>query len=246
MDIRTEWVELAVSDGTKMRAWVARPKDNSLHAGLLVFQEAFGVNPYMREVTERFAREGFFAICPELFHRTGPGVESNYKFEEVAPHMKALTDAGLEGDASAAYHYLLENGASARATSSVGFCLGGKVAFLSALTLPLAHAISFYGGGIAPREGSAGLLGRAADMKCPILLLWGGKDKHIPPEQVRQITDALRNAHKHFVNVEFSEADHGFFCDARPSYHPQSSRLAWPLTLAFLRSAANGNAKTSA
>jgi carboxymethylenebutenolidase len=68
-----------------------------------------------------------------------------------------------------------------------------------------------------------------------LLLFWGGRDKHIPPEQVRAVTDALRAAGKNFVNVEISNADHAFFCDARPSYSPTAALLAWPLTLAFLR-----------
>jgi len=241
MSIRTEWAELRVNDETKMRAWVARPQDEGQHAGLLVFQEAFGVNAHMRDVTERFAREGFFAICPELFHRTAPGFESDYKFEEAAPHIKAITDAGLEADIRTAFDYLLANGASQRAISSVGFCMGGRVAFLSSLILPLAHAISFYGGGIAPSDRGPGLLNRVAEMKCPILLLWGGKDQHIPPEQVRTITAALRTARKACVNVEFSEADHAFFCDARALYHAPSSALAWPLTLAFLRTQGYGS-----
>jgi carboxymethylenebutenolidase len=67
------------------------------------------------------------------------------------------------------------------------------------------------------------------------LFFWGGRDKHIPPEQVRAVTDALRAAGKNFVNVEISNADHAFFCDARASYSPAAALLAWPLTLAFLR-----------
>jgi carboxymethylenebutenolidase len=80
------------------------------------------------------------------------------------------------------------------------------------------------------------LLGRAAGLQAPLLFFWGGRDKHIPPEQVRAVSDALRAVGKNFVNVEISNADHGFFCDARPSYSPAAALLAWPLTLAFLRS----------
>lgn len=68
-----------------------------------------------------------------------------------------------------------------------------------------------------------------------MLLFWGGRDKHIPPDQTRAVTDALRAAGKNFVNVEISNADHGFFCDARASYSPAAAALAWPLTLTFLR-----------
>ena len=75
MEIRSEYVELKVSDGTTMQAWTARPTDSGSLPGLLVFQEAFGVNGHIRDITQRFAREGFIAIAPELFHRTGPGFE---------------------------------------------------------------------------------------------------------------------------------------------------------------------------
>jgi carboxymethylenebutenolidase len=84
--IGTDWITLQVGDGTTMRAYAARPQDGRAHAGLLVFQEAFGVNAHIRDVTERFAREGYHALAPELFHRTGPGFEGAYNnFEASCP-----------------------------------------------------------------------------------------------------------------------------------------------------------------
>ncbi len=82
---KTEYVTLSVSDGTSMRAYVAHPEGKP-RAGLLVFQEAFGVNAHVRDVTERFAREGYLSISPELFHRTAPGLEAGYTdFPAVMP-----------------------------------------------------------------------------------------------------------------------------------------------------------------
>jgi carboxymethylenebutenolidase len=66
------------------------------------------------------------------------------------------------------------------------------------------------------------------------MFFWGGKDGHIAPEQVDAVVSAMRAAGKPYVNVVFSEADHGFFCDARASYNPAAAKQAWPLTLAFL------------
>ena len=66
-------------------------------------------------------------------------------------------------------------------------------------------------------------------------MFWGGKDQHIGPDQIQAVTNALKAAGKPYVNVEFSEADHGFFCDARASYNPEAAAEAWPLTLAFLK-----------
>ena len=224
----TEYVTLSVSDGTSMRAYVARPAGTP-RAALLVFQEAFGVNPHIRDVTERFAREGYLAIAPELFHRTAPGLEASYTdFPAVMPHLRALTDPGLAADIQAA-HGWLQNAGKNLPTGAVGYCMGGRTAFLAALSVPLACAISYYGGGIAPA-----LVERVNDLRAPVLFFWGGQDHHIPQEQLQAVTGALRAAGKPFTNVEISEADHGFFCDARASYSAAAAAQAWPLTLAFL------------
>src|ERR1700736_4673305 len=107
MSVRSEWVELGVEDATTMRAWVARPEGQLASRGLLVFQEAFGVNPHIRDVTERFAESGFIAISPELFHRTSQGFEGSYTgFPAAAPHLQAITVQGLEADVRAAYAWL--------------------------------------------------------------------------------------------------------------------------------------------
>lgn len=237
MEITGEYAQLSVNDGTKMRAWTARPKEQGTYPGLLVFQEAFGVNAHIRDVAGRFAREGFVAVAPELFHRTAEaGFEGRYDdFSSVMPHIKALSDATMAADLRAAHDWLRGTIGEGSPLSAIGYCMGGRAAFLAAITLPLTAAISYYGGGIAPSATNPGLLGRASGVQSRLLLFWGGRDKHIPPEQVRAVTDALREAGKNFVNVEISNADHAFFCDARPSYSPAAALLAWPLTLAFLR-----------
>ena len=100
MEISGAYVQLSVNDGTTMRAWVARPKEEGTYPGLLVFQEAFGVNAHIRDVAGRFAREGFVAVAPELFHRTGSGVEVRYDdFPSAAPHMRAARDSVSEARA---------------------------------------------------------------------------------------------------------------------------------------------------
>ena len=236
MEIKSEYVTLNVSDGTSMRAWVAAPKAGGAHPGILVFQEAFGVNAHIRDLAGRFAGEGYLAIAPELFHRTGPGFEGRYDdFPSAMIHMRGMTDTGMEADQRAAHDWLLANGAGDFRVSTAGYCMGGRAAFLAALTLPLACAISYYGGGIAPNANNQGLLGRVSELQAPVLFFWGGCDKHITGDQIRAVTESLRTAGKSFVNVEISDADHGFFCDARPAYHPTAAAQAWPLTLAFLK-----------
>ena len=107
---------------------------------------------------------------------------------------------------------------------AVGYCLGGRVACQTALTLPVACAVSYYGGGIAPSPYFA----------APMLLFWGGLDKSLGPETVQAVTAKFREVGKSYVNVEFSEADHGFFCDARAQYNPAAAAQSWAFTLAFL------------
>jgi carboxymethylenebutenolidase len=229
--MNTEYVNLSVDDGTLMRAYVARPAGKP-KAGLIVFQEIFGINSHIRDVAERFAGQGLLAIAPELFHRTAPGFESGYT--DMGPgfeQLKQLTDPGLEADIRAAYHWLRDAGESR--ICSTGYCMGGRVSCLAAVTVPLTCAVSYYGGGIAPSQFNPGLLGRLKDLQAPVLFFWGGLDQHIPPESVGTVIGALRAANKNYTNVEFSFADHGFFCDQRASYNPQAAALAWPLTLAF-------------
>jgi carboxymethylenebutenolidase len=229
-----EKVELTVSDGTKMGAYLARPQKSETRGGLLVFQEAFGVNHHIRDVTERFAAEGYVAIAPELFHRTAPpGFEGSYSdFQAVSPHLKAVTPQTAEFDVRAACDWLRASSeVKSGDISSVGFCMGGRVSFIANSVVRLRAAVSFYGGGIAP-----GLLDRAAKLQAPSLFIWGGLDKHIPAEQRQAVLNALTAEKKIYVNTEFSNADHGFFCNERPAYEPKSARQAWALTLEFLRS----------
>jgi carboxymethylenebutenolidase len=114
---------------------------------------------------------------------------------------------------------------------SVGFCMGGRISVLANTILPLRASVSFYGGNIA-----AELLDRLPQMHSRALFFWGGLDKHISVEQRQKILDMLRAHKKSYVNVEFSDADHGFFCDQRASYQPQAAKQAWILMLEFLRS----------
>jgi carboxymethylenebutenolidase len=221
-------VTLHVSDGTSMNAYLAsadQPK-----AGIIVFQEAFGVNAHIRDIADRFAREGYTAIAPELFHRTAPGFEASYTdYPKVQPHMQALTPEGLEADAKAAFDYLDTAAGMKGSIVSIGFCMGGRVSFIANSIVPLKAAVSFYGGGIVPDH-----LHRAASLHAPMLFFWGGKDTHISRETWSQIPAALDTAGKEHVTTEFGAADHGFFCDVRASYHKPSAEIAWPMVLAFL------------
>src|SRR3954470_17227624 len=157
----SEWVELTVDDGSSMRAWVARPATPT-GRGLLLFQEAFGVNAHIRDLSERFAAQGFLTIAPELFHRTPPGVDCPYsEFAKAMPQLEAITEQGLDADARAAYGWLERAGLGGN-VASVGYCLGGRVSFVANSGLPLKAAVSYYGGRIPT------VLGRAPKLSGPM------------------------------------------------------------------------------
>jgi len=231
-DKNASWKTIDVADGTQMRVFVAHPPSSATKVpGVLVLQEAFGVNAHIRDVTQRIAKLGYVAAAPELYHRTAQGFEGSYEdFATVQPHMQAMTQQGLEADLRATYHLLVSDPqVDDTRVGAVGYCMGGRAAFVANAVLPLKAAISYYGGGIAKQ------LDLVKDQHGPILLFWGGQDKHIGRDQQIIIADALRAAGKEFSDMEFSDADHGFFCDARKSYNPAAARESWALLVEFFK-----------
>lgn len=226
-----KYISLNINDGSTMQAYVAYPAKNVTAApGLILFQEAFGVNQHIRNVADRFAAEGFVVVAPELFHRTAPaGFEGSYNdFPSLMPHYNAITNQGLIDDMTACHQWLTGEIAG-NAIYSIGYCLGGRVSFLANTVLPLKAAVSYYGGGTDQ------LADRAPRLHGKHLFFWGGKDKHIKAENISTVTNALDEAGKDYINVKFSYADHAFNCDERPAYHPVAAAEAWALTIAFLK-----------
>jgi carboxymethylenebutenolidase len=159
------------------------------------------------------------------------------------PHMQALTDAGQSADIKAAYDWLKNGEAKNLAVGSTGYCMGGRASILAALTVPLACAVSYYGGGLAPGGMFPSLTERLKDLKAPTMYFWGGLDAHIGREAVQAVETALMEAKKDYINVVISAADHGFFCDARASFNAVAAKQAWALTLEFFNQHLVGAAK---
>src|SRR5581483_7677269 len=190
-EIKETMVRLNVADGTEMAAFVAHPKSQAEEA-VLVIPEAFGVNPHIKNITRRLAQEGFWAIAPEIFHRTAPvGFEASYdNFPALKPHFDALSEETLLLDSKAAYGWIQDQGImKPEKIGCVGFCLGGRVAFIANAKLALGAAVSFYGSRILSQS-----FDLAKDQNAPLLLIWGGKDKSSPPEKIKELNDALRAA----------------------------------------------------
>lgn len=223
-----DFITLSVQD-KEMDAYIALPEGEGTFPAIILLQEAFGVTQHIRNVAERFCKEGYAVIAPDLFHRTAKRLEVSYtEFASVKPHFEAITNEGLEADLTACYNWLQQQqNIEHQKTGSVGFCLGGRVSFLANTVLPLAAGVSYYGGRLDT------LADKAVNMNAPHLFFWGGKDAHIHQENIDVIINAVKAAGKDYISTVISYADHGFNCDERSSYHPLAAKEAWATTLQF-------------
>lgn len=226
------YINLKIEDGTDMGAYIAIPAGAAgrTSPGLLLLQEAYGVNHHIRDVAGRFAAKGYVVVVPELFHRTAPPYfEGSYdNFDGVMPHLQAMSVETLSADLKAAHYWLrhfeLVNPAN---IFSIGYCMGGRASFLANAVLTLNAGVSYYGGG------TASLADMAPKLSGSHLFFWGGQDKHIGQDQVDTVTRAMDEAGKDYISVKFSNAGHAFANDERPGYNANATKEAWALTLAF-------------
>jgi carboxymethylenebutenolidase len=232
-------VSIETPDGP-MPAYDATPAGASADGalgGVVVCQEAFGVNDHIEDVTRRFAAAGYRALAPHLFHRTGDPDLSYDNMPAVLEHMQALRANTLLADIDGCLDHLQQSAnLPADRVAVVGFCMGGSVAALVAARRRLGAAVSFYGGGVAEgRFGMPPLVEMAPELATPWLGLYGGRDQGIPVEQAEALRDAARKAPVPTELVLYPEAQHGFHCDARPAvYDKEAATDAWQRTLAWL------------
>jgi carboxymethylenebutenolidase len=222
-----------------MEAHRASPPDGDPSPAVVVFQEAFGVDDHIRSVCRRFAREGYVAVAPELYHREGAGLTFPYDdFAVVRPRLAALTNDGIAADVRAVLARLRSDPAvDGERIAAVGFCAGGFAAFLAACRTDVAAAVCFYGGGIArerPGMKLRPLLPEAGGMACPVLAFFGTEDASISAADVEAVGARLRELGKTFEIVSYPAAGHGFFNDERPSYRADAAVDAWQRTLDWL------------
>lgn len=221
---------IQTADGP-MDAYLARASARG--PGVVVVQEAYGVNEHVIDVCDRFAQAGYTALAPEIYHRRSRRLVVPY--DTPAPAMAELgflTNDGLETDLAAALSCLRgEDGVDPARVGLVGFCIGGFAAFLGACRLDPAATVSFYGGGIVHARGGMKLepvLDEADAIDTPLLALFGSADTSIPPADVAAIRARLGVGCE--VHV-YDGAKHAFFNDRRANYDPVAAADAWTRTL---------------
>lgn len=221
---------LDTPDGA-MDLYEAAPEGEARGA-IIVIQEAFGVNDHIQDVTRRAADAGYLSVAPALFHRAGGGTAPYDDFSKVMPLFEGLDDDAILADVDATIAHLGERGFDPSHIGIVGFCFGGRVAFLTAARRRLGAAVTFYGGGIVRASRLAGpLIDEAATLQTPWLGLFGDLDRGISVDDVEQLRVAVADSAVASEVVRYADADHGFHCDARQVFHEEAATDAWRRTL---------------
>jgi carboxymethylenebutenolidase len=222
------------SGGSQMKIYEAKPEGTPKGA-VIVIQEAFGMTDHIKDVANRFAAEGYLAVAPHLFHRTGDPLIGYDKMQDVVPHIMKLNREDIDADLKATLDYLAGAGFSGKQVAIIGFCMGGTIAFHAGAEYALGAAVTFYGGGIAQgRFGLPAMAETAPSLKTAWIGNFGDADQSIPVAEVEQLREAAAKAGVDTEVNRYPEADHGFHCNDRGSYHEASSKDAWKKTVAFI------------
>lgn len=225
----TKWVEIQRTDSQSYKGYLALPPAGK-GPGIVLVQEIWGVNRHIRAVAEQFALNGFVVLAPDVFWRLEPGVDLSYDKEGTskARELMGAVDFDRAGlDVATAIDFLREYTEVTGRVGVVGFCMGGQLAYRAAAVGRPDVAISYYGGGIQ------NILMMATNIHSPILFHYAGLDNLIPENAVNQVKATFQE-HSGARFVDYPDADHGFNCWARPTYHQRSATLAHGHSLLFL------------
>jgi carboxymethylenebutenolidase len=227
-----ETVTIRTPDG-EFAAYLARPAAAKAPA-IVVIQEIFGVNTVMRQVADEFAAEGYLAVCPDLFWRIEPGVDitdqSEAEWKKAFELYNAFdVDAGVK-DIAATVAYARSHVASSGKVGSVGFCLGGLLAFLSATRTDVDAAVGYYGVGIEKH------LGETDQLADPLLLHIAEEDQFVPKEAQALIVASLKN-HRDVEIFTYPGRDHAFARKGGEHYDAADAATAKARTLAHFKKA---------
>ncbi|HEY1604241.1 MAG TPA: dienelactone hydrolase family protein [Allosphingosinicella sp.] len=215
-------------------AYVARPKAPGRHAAIVVVNEIFGIHDYIKDICRRLAKLGYVAIAPDFFYRAGVNLPALTSFDQIRPVVAQATPEQVDGDVRAASHWLKARPfAKADRIGITGFCWGGGVVWRAAMVDPDVRAGVAWYGALKP------VISRAAELKAPVLGLYGGLDRGNPLTDVEAMRAALKAAGKSGSDIHvYPDAEHGFHADYRSSYNEADAKDGWARMLAFFR--ANG------
>jgi len=231
MDIRAEMESLATADGL-MPAYVCRPAGPGPHPAVIVVMEAFGLNAHIKDVAERIAREGYVAIAPDLFYRFGSPIVPYEDVPRAIGYIQKFDDAVLMAELGVVIQHLKgRHDVRGDRIGITGFCVGGRIAFLTACRHPAAIKVAV--GGIAA-DTPAAPINLAERIQCPVLCFFGESDRMIPMDQVRRVDETLKRLKKTAEVKVYKGAGHGFFCNDRASYDPAAAQNAWETTRSWL------------
>lgn len=227
--------------GFDMPAYRAAPLQRRNAPVVLVASEIFGVHEYIADVARRFAKQGFFAVAPELFVRQGDARSYADIPRLLAEVVAKVPDAQVIGDLDASVAWARQQGADVGRLGITGFCWGGRFVWLYAAHSPLLKAgVAWYGrllGDISPNNPKRAI-DLAGQLKAPVLGLYGGQDGGIPLSSVAAMQQALATgspAARRSKFVVFPEAGHAFHADYRPEYRKAAAEQGWQLALQWLR-----------
>ena len=230
--VRTEWIRVPTTggaDGGGFDAFLATPPSGN-GPGLLLLQEIFGVNAHIRGVAEQYALAGFTVIAPDLFWRQATRVELGYVGDERERAMALMRTVNRDdalADMQASVAALRALPACGGKVGAIGYCMGGRLAFAAAALCGVDAAVAYYGGGIATQ------LDLAPRIRCPLQFHHAGRDHAIPADAVAAIRAAMAASPAADVAEfhDYADAEHGFNCWERASYHAPSSARAHARTL---------------
>jgi carboxymethylenebutenolidase len=232
-----EWVDIALSDGTKLNTWVVYPERKDKAGVVLVIHDIRGMSDWIRAVGDQLAQDGFIAVVPDFLSGKGEGGGGTASFgREVGQAIRKLTGEEMSSRLDAAMAYGRKLPASNGKTGVVGFCWGGTQSFGYALAQAQLHAAVVYYGNVPDSTADSVPDERIAKIGAKVLGLYGGNDARINATLPPTIASMIKHD-KTYEFHTFEGAGHGFLHrqDGAGGANLTASRLAWPLTLAFLR-----------
>jgi carboxymethylenebutenolidase len=221
------------SDGSLMRVYVSAPEAGGSFPAVVIMQHQGGVDEFIQHITRRFAEHGYMAAAPDLYHRDGPDCK-----DDIVTRRSRLGDRRIITDIAATVNFLQSYGSGINDhLGVVGFCMGGRLAFLAAATNPAFKASVAYYPGNAFRAWGRDLpspFERIADIHCPIQGHFGADDGNPSPEDMAKLDAELSKFNKPHEFHSYVNAGHAFMDHTKESYRPDAERASWPRTLEFL------------